>query len=109
MFNPGETIGHKFIIPILTSEIQKVIVSYKQNGHIVLELTVTSEHIEQGETVTESEFTVTFSQAQSLLFDENGDVYAQLNVILKSGTRCASREILIHTGPQHIREVISNG
>lgn len=109
MFIPGETIAHQFIIPFVANEIEKVIVSYKQDDHIVLELTVTSEQIEQGETAAEAKFTVSLSQTQSLLFMNNKDTYAQLNVILPNGTRCSSKEMKLDTGNQHIREVIEDG
>ena len=42
MFYPGETIAHTFTLPYKKSEIDKVIISYRQNGHIVLEKIITS-------------------------------------------------------------------
>lgn len=108
MFQPGETVSHQFIIPFVSVEIAKIIVSYKQNDHIVLERTVTSDQIGRGETKAESTFVVDFTETESLLFDDNSDCYAQLNVLLLKGTRCVSKEIKISTGTQHIREVISS-
>ena len=42
MFFPGETITHSFVIPFAANEIDHVILSYKQNGAIILEKTITS-------------------------------------------------------------------
>lgn len=42
MFHPGETVVHNFDIPFAKSSISLILVTYKQDGRIVLERTITS-------------------------------------------------------------------
>lgn len=109
MFNPGETVCHQFIIPFVGDEISKVIVSYKQDGDIMFEKTITSgfEEIEPGKT----KFLVLFSQAESLLFKDNFDFSVQVNVLIGLGgniSRLSSKELHGKNGIQYHREVISS-
>ena len=107
MFNPGETVCHQFIIPFMASELSKVIISYKQDGDIVFEKTITSgfEPSDTGKTVV----SVTLSQRESLMFQENTDFTIQLNVLVGlDGSRVTSAEIKGHNGVQHHKEVITD-
>lgn len=106
MFNPGETVGHRFIIPFVAANIAEVIVSYKQGGDIVFEKSITSGFEEV--TTTRTEFTITFSQEESLVFKDKIDYTIQLNVLTRMGSRATSREIPGKNGIQYYREVMLN-
>ena len=106
MFFPGETITHNFVIPFMKNDIAKVIVTYKQNDHIILEKTITSGFEEiDNEKVS---FDIAFSQSESLSFQDDSDYTVQLNVLAKSGSRHASHELHGFNGAQYLREVVSN-
>ena len=105
MFHPGETISHVFTIPFVAVEVSKVIVTYKQNDHIILTKSITSEMIDPVDPVT-CKFTVAFNQEESLLFEEYKDFRIQLNVTTTTGSRATSKEIKSVNGPQHYKEVI---
>jgi hypothetical protein len=108
MFHPGETISHNFIIPFVADEIAKVIVSYKQSDHIIIEKEVTSGF--KAESRVEASFSIAFTQQESLLFADKKDYTIQLNVLTNGSSRHASCEIKVKDGGiQHIREVITNG
>ena len=109
MFIPGETISHQFHLPFVRADIVKVIVTYRQNGHIVFEpKTVypnSITNVGQG-----SQFVITLSQEESLLFEDDKYFYVQLNVIFTSdeGTiRTTSVELRGENNLQHLREVVT--
>lgn len=106
MFIPGETVTHEFTIPFADTELSTVIVTYKQDNKIILTKTISS-----FEKVTEAKtkIVVTFSQQDSLLFDEHSDYTIMLNVYTIRGSRAACKEIKGSTGVQHYKKVISNG
>lgn len=104
MFSPGETVTHKFRVPFPAVEMSKVVVSYKQQDHLVLEKNVTS--FEEGDTPTQSIVTIVFSQDESLLFENDMPFTIQINVITTAGSRATSREMKGGTLFQHVREVI---
>ena len=104
MFIPGETISHHFVIPFVKGYINKAVVSYKQNDHIVLKKEV--EQIWIDDHPDGSQFTVNLSQQESLLFKNGADLYVQVNVLLFDGTRCTSVEMRRESSSQHIREVV---
>ena len=106
MFIPGETVAHEFIIPFISSEVQKVIVTYKQNDRLILIKTITSGFEDLD---TKTKFVVTLSQNESLMFDNKSDAWIQLNVLCQNGTRAACNEFRASTGKQHYRQVISDG
>ena len=106
MFAPGETVAHVFIIPFIADEIEKVVLTYKQNDRIVFEKQIT-EGFEEVEAKTKTRFTFAFSQTESLLFEDSQPFTIQINVINKYGSRATSKEIKGQNGVQHIREVIS--
>jgi len=106
MFIPGETITHQFFIPFVRSDVNKVEVTYRQNGHIILRKSVAGGSLTNVTQTSQSSFNVTLSQQESLLFDDDKPFYVQLNVIFMNNTRCASVEIKGSNGMQHIREVV---
>ena len=107
MFNPGETIIHQFIVPFVADEIDKVIVSYKQEGSIVFEKTITS-GFEEADDPLKSKFSIQFTQEESLIFKEMKFYFVQLNVLTVYGTRATSKEIKGTNGAQYHKEVISS-
>ena len=104
MFFPGETIAHTFVIPFVPNEIDHVIVSYKQNGGIVLEKTITSGFkMERGKT----SFTLVLTQAEGLMFEDDMTFTIQLNVRLtENDCRMTSRELNGESGTQYYREIM---
>lgn len=107
MFNPGETISHIFIIPFVSTEISKVIITYKQNDRIILTKTITSNF--QEDSPGHTRITIAFNQQETLLFEEDSSFTIQLNVITNKGARASSCEITSSSGVQHYKEVITNG
>lgn len=104
MFFPGETITHVFIIPFNINEIDHVVLSYKQNGAIMFEKTVTSGFEEDSSNSTKISFP--FSQSESLLFEDNSDFTIQCNVYTTSGSRHTSHEMSSNNGIQYLRDVL---
>ena len=102
MFIPGETISHKFYIPFVRSDIDRIYVSYKQNDCLILKKTVYPGSVTR-EGVN-SYFIVVLSQEESLLFQDDMGYTIQLNVIFTSGARCSSKDIKGVNGAQHLRE-----
>ena len=119
MFHPGETVTHNFVIPFERTSISKIIVSYKQNDHVILERTITSamldpENVNENTLVpiqdpAKTKFRIQLSQRESLLFKDVSDFKIQINVFTTSGSRHASAEIKGSSGVQHHREVMSDG
>lgn len=107
MFIPGETVHHQFTVPFSPSNISKVIVTYRQNGNIVLVKNVTSSSIQNGPLTGSAIVAVALTQEESLLFEDNSDYWVQINLRTISGHRAASKEIKDSTGPQHYKKVIS--
>ena len=108
MFIPGETIAHRFNIPFPKEGITRVLVTYKQENRTILVKTVYSNEIQASG--NNCYLTVTLSQEESLLFKNDKNFKAQLNILFSSGVRCASKEVDGINGIQHIRkEVTVNG
>lgn len=108
MFFPGETVTFIFYIPFSVDRIEYVIISYKQNGAIILEKTVTSEFEAVSET-NQTKVYVTLEQRDSLLFEDNSPFTMQCNVYTKGGTRHTSWEMRSESGIQYHREVMTSG
>lgn len=105
MFNPGDTVIHRFLIPFTIHETDIVYITYKQNGHVVLKKTAGAPTVsEDGTSMIQIEFT----QRESLMFKDNTDCMAQINVTTSNGKRLSSREIPVKLGVQHYRAVIRN-
>ncbi len=115
MFNPGETVIHRFTIPFVKEEISEIIVTYKHKDDIFFIKSITS-GFQDAETSGQSEhtpkdttFDVELSQTESLMFKQYSGYKIQLNVYTIFGSRLASQEIDSRTGAQHYREVMSDG
>ena len=104
MFIPGETITHQFIIPFVRSDLEKIIVSYRQDDDVILIKTVYPGQVE--DMGSKGKFAVTLSQEESLLFDDAKNYFIQLNVLMRNSARCASVEIKGTNGIQHIEEAV---
>ena len=104
MFFPGETITHRFIIPFAANEIDKVIVSYKQNEAVMFEKIVNTGFTEQDQGSTLVEFQL--SQGEGLLFADDTPFTVQLNVFTSVGTRHTSHVLSSSSGVQYMRDVI---
>ena len=116
MFNPGETIGHTFIIPFRRTDISEVIISYKQNDSIVFERRITSSDDFKEYTGPDGEIDplktkiqIVLSQKESLMFYELSKYTIQLNVLTKAGSRHSSALIKGCNGVQQHKKVMSNG
>lgn len=75
----GSTPIHTFSTPYKKEEIQKIIITYFQNGRIICE--------KKDDDISVSDFSLLtkLTQEDTLLFDEKGDVKMQIKVKLKSG------------------------
>ena len=109
MFYPGETLEHTFIIPFYESDVDQVVVSYKQNDHVVLEKEVASiaqlySEEDPSEIIEFCEAVVIISQQQSLLFEDDCMCEIQLNVFTM-GNRRASEPISEKVGRQFYKTV----
>lgn len=94
MFAPGETVTHRFVIPFAKSDIDYVVVSYRQNGQIILEKNIASSDPDME---TDSQLSVSIeyelTQEESLLFEDLTPYSIQLNVFTQGGSRHTSKEI----------------
>ena len=107
MFIPGETVNHQFTVPFQPSNISKAVVTYKQNGNIVLVKNVTSSSIRNGPVTGSAIIAVALTQEESLMFEDESEYCVQVNLRTTSGARAASKEMRDTTGPQHYKKVIS--
>lgn len=91
----GTTPTHIFTTDISLSDAEAVFLTYQQGGETVLE-------IEKGErmTLTDSDLTVTLTQAESLLFDARKRVQMQIRARFADGSAIASD--IIETSAQSI-------
>lgn len=106
MFSPGETTVQRFTVPFTPSELSTIIVTYRQDDHIVLIKTITS-GFTAGATAGETAFEIALTQQESLMFKDDSDYYVQINVYTTSGSRATSKEMKDSTGVQHYKKVIS--
>ena len=104
MFSPGETVTQVFVIPFVISDVDHVVVSYKQNEVIVLEKTITGGFMEHDESSTS--FAVELTQTDSLMFADCDYYNIQVNVYTVGGSRHASKAIRDKNGLQYHREVM---
>ena len=103
---PASTPTHTFEIPFAAENLEKVLVSYKQKGGVVLAKEVT--------TFTNSEtdensciLAIEFTQEETLKFANNTQIFAQLNVFTTDDKRLTSDPIEIEAGDQFERSVIT--
>ena len=108
MLIPGETALHSFAVPFNLESISKIIVTYKQNDHIVFEKTITSASTDVifSEENNTTSFSFRLTQQQSLLFEDDNDYSIQINVLSNSNVRAVSNIIKSKSGSQYVRTVI---
>ena len=115
MFYPGEIVVQTFTVPFYINDIQSAVVSYKQNGNIILEKEATSEAImEESDDPNEEPFetgesllTVELSEKDTLLFKDNTEFTMQVN-IFSLGARQTSNPIKDRCGEQYLRDLYEN-
>lgn len=81
----GTTPTHVFRLPIETSLLEKIRITYKQLGAIILEKT------ESSLVKTDYELRYQLTQEESLRFSTQGNVEIQVKVLTTSGTVLASQ------------------
>ena len=106
MFFPGETITHVFYIPFNINEVNHIVLSYKQNGAIMFEKTVTSGFEADATNITKVSYPL--SQNESLLFEDDSPFTIQCNVYTNGGTRHTSHEMNSESGIQYLRDVLTS-
>ena len=109
-FQPGETIVLNFLIPFDPMDVKAVVVSFRDDNQVVFEAVAngfaqTTITDEEGHQVSRLRVGYTLTQGESLMFRENAVYDLQLNVYSPNGSRAASKEYRVETGPQHIKEV----
>ena len=104
MLFPGETVTHKFVLPFASTELQKVIVSYKQGDDIILEMPAITSFTDEGTRKCSFEYLLT--QTQALMFKDRISYYVQLNILSKDGIRIVSKPIKKTVGLQFHRDII---
>lgn len=83
----GSTPTHKFSTPYEKNEVERAIITYCQNGRIVLE--------KSGEEIVieNNSITANLTQEDTLSFDEMGDVKMQIKVKLTNGKVIPSNDM----------------
>lgn len=105
---PGATPQHTFKLPFLAADCSLASVSYRQAGKTLI--TKTTETFTVSESDTSScTITISFSQAETLRFDDNKEISAQINLMTVDNKRHPSVPIVIKAGEQYERKVIGNG
>lgn len=105
MFFPGETVNHTFIVPFDITEIGRAIISYKQNGHIIVEKEATSSSVDNENSETSScNLIVSLTEKESLLFEDNSEYSIQINIFSPVNGRITSKPIYDCTGEQYLRQ-----
>lgn len=100
---PGADVEHKFTVPFASTDVSSARVAYKQLGEIIF--------VKEAGNFTEVDdehcyFTVLIPQEETISFQDNFDISAQINLFLLNGRRVTSSPITIRTGEQYERRVI---
>lgn len=103
MLYPGMTDTQTFYVPFLAEDISKALVTYSQNGIALIEKTASS-FVSQG---LQSSFEVRLTQQDTLKLSNNCQTVIQINVVTIDGERYTSDPILMKTGIQSHRAVIT--
>ena len=88
----GSTPKHIFKLPISTSTVKKVLITYEQLGRKVLEKT------EKDVQMQDDTITLQLAQAETLLFKEKQTARIQLKVLTNSGDLLPSQIISVSVG-----------
>ena len=103
MFYPGETERHIFVLPFSALEVSEAVASYKQRGKVVLTIEATTFTV-----INESscKFEIELTQEDTLKFQDNEEIYVQVNVKGESGGRLTSAPMVLKCGEQSHRRQI---
>lgn len=99
---PGSTAVHTWYLPFDLEDIDKVRVTYQQNGQTIFEY-------ETNEFEAEEEgcsFALELTQEDTLGFQEKVLCKAMLNVLFKDGARVPSKTVTFPVGEQFYEEVM---
>lgn len=102
---PGGTQLQSFVVPFPADNIEKAIVTYKQDGAgIILEKTVTVfSDTDDGKAA----FSYRLTQKESLLFRDFIHCSMQVNLLMTDGTREPSETWIVECAEQYHRAVIT--
>ena len=105
-FHPGETFVVNFVIPFEKYDVKAVLLSFRNQDRIVYEAMSTSivpAKDSEGNVIPgKVRVGYLFSQAESLMFEENMDYTMQLNVYGFNSSRITSKEMYAQTLSQQI-------
>ena len=97
----GTTPTHIFTIPMDTSEISKLRITYTQYGHPVIERDETHAVMDG------KEIRVTLTQEETLKLDTKTEVRLQIKILTASGALLASRVTALPVGEILNKEILS--
>lgn len=103
VFYPGSTPIHTFTLPFAASDCLTARVSYRQESKTIITKTVDTFGGNGGGSCVIS---VSFTQAESMRFQDAKDISAQVNLITTDNMRHTSKPIQISAGTQYDRKVI---
>lgn len=99
-FHPEDTVVFDLVIPFAKDDVDEVKVSFRDRNAVVFEVSITSFQAKGDKT----RLGFTFTQEESLQFNENDFYKMQLNVYSGNGSRSASKEYDVITLSQQIPE-----
>lgn len=103
MLYPGMTDNETFFIPFSIENVASALVSYSQNGIVLIEKA--AETFESAGSQTS--FDIHLEQEDTLRLSNNCKTVIQINVMTNDGERYTSDPILLTTGIQSHRAVIT--
>lgn len=103
MLYPGMTDKETFYVPFSIEHVSKALVTYSQNGIVLIEKT-SSSFTAKG---NQSSFDVHLTQQDTLKLSDNCQTVIQINVMTNDGERYTSDPILLKTGIQSHRAVMT--
>lgn len=111
MFIPGENVSFRFTLPFYSSDVNKGYVTFYQDDRVILELSKNASSFKAIPGKRQCYVDVTLTQQQSLLFENDEDYYAQINLIVSNGSggtfRCTSKKVKGSNGTQFKQEVVT--
>lgn len=103
MLYPGMTDREIFYVPFSIEHVASALVTYSQNGIVLIEKSA-DEFAPEGD---QSSFEVHLSQEDTLRLSNNCKTVIQINVMTNDGERYTSDPILLTTGIQSHRAVMT--
>ena len=83
---------HRFTLPVDASLIRRFLLTYTQNGKVVLEKRETDMAVEG------NEWRIKLTQEEANLFDSSSLAHAQIRILTTGGDAMASQEYAIYVG-----------